>query len=388
MARPVVSPISEQMYEGLYPLAFEDEAHNWALLHFCEAFIGSLQDVEDVARDDLNVGAFGAPGWSGVLDVDRAPYEGLPWLGQFVGLTTPARMIGETEAAHDARLRGYIRATGGFNRGTPASIIGAVQQFLTGSKSVMLTERDSSAYHFDIRSRLGQTPVEDWPATNLITNGGFETNVTGYSVTAATLARSTAQQRFDAASALYTITTGGADSFFSPTVTISGSTAGRKYASSVWVYASGTTVGKTIRLGFRETGGAAALNEVITSTVLVNGWQRLITLKTIIQNDRTGLLFWVSLDSSVTGQTLYFDGAQIEENALATPYIETNGSTASRISGMGNIRKAIDAQKPAGLQYLYTAIPDWTYDDLDARAATYNALEALYSTYDQMEVHP
>ena len=145
MSRPIVSDIAEQMYEGLGPLTFDDHLNNYALLHFCEASIGSLQQVEDIVRDDQTIDA---PGWSIVLDVDRAPYAGLPWLGQFVGVTTPERLVGESQASHDARTRDYIRATGGFNRGTPASIIGAVQQYLVGNKEVILTERDSSSIPF------------------------------------------------------------------------------------------------------------------------------------------------------------------------------------------------------------------------------------------------
>jgi Phage tail protein (Tail_P2_I) len=157
MARPTVSNIAEEMYEGLEPLAYADNLNQWSLLHFCEAFIGKLQQVEDIVRDDQTIDA---PGWSIVLDVDRAPYVGLPWLGQFVGVTTPEPMVGETQAQHDARTRAYIRATGGFNRGTPAAVVGAVQQYLTGTKSVFLIERDSSAYHFIVRVRTSQATVD------------------------------------------------------------------------------------------------------------------------------------------------------------------------------------------------------------------------------------
>lgn len=159
MARPVVSAIADSMYdEGLLPLAYADELNLWALLHFCEAYIGSLQLVETLVRDTDD-----GPGWSMVLDVDRAPYFGLPWLGQFVGVTTPEQMTGETEAAHDARVRAYIASTGGFNRGTLAAVIGAVQQYLTGSKEVIITERDTSPYHFDVRSREGETLIGNVP---------------------------------------------------------------------------------------------------------------------------------------------------------------------------------------------------------------------------------
>jgi hypothetical protein len=158
MARPIVSNIAERLYEVLTPLAYDDEANNWPLLNYSEASISTLQFVEDLIRDTDD-----GPGWSSVLDVDRAPYVGLPWLGQFVGLTTPAKLPGETDAAHAIRLRAYIAATGGFKRGTPASIVGAVQQYLSGSKEVILKERDTSPYHFEVHSRESETLIGNVP---------------------------------------------------------------------------------------------------------------------------------------------------------------------------------------------------------------------------------
>ena len=162
MARPIVTNSAEDLYEGVLPLAHEDESNNWALLHFCEAFIGGLQPVEDIVRDDV---VNDAPGWSIIVDVDRAPYVGLPWLGQFVGVTTPDKLMTEDESEHDARSRDYIRNTGGFDRGTLASIIGATQQNLTGSKTVILFERyQGSAYKLRVVTFTEETPS---PATTL-----------------------------------------------------------------------------------------------------------------------------------------------------------------------------------------------------------------------------
>lgn len=143
MARPVVSETAEALYDALGPWARADgENTQWALLHFCEATAGKmLQPLNDIVMD----GDDGEPGWSIIMDADRAPINWLPWLGQLVGV----RMIpGLTEDA--MRLR--VKSTGGFQRGTPGAIRAAARQFLIGpdgtpdSATVDLIERHGSAY--------------------------------------------------------------------------------------------------------------------------------------------------------------------------------------------------------------------------------------------------
>lgn len=124
----------------------DGELTQWALLHFCEATAGKmLQPLLDIVDDGDN----GEPGWSIILDADRAPVEWLPWLAQFVGV----RMIpGLTESA--MRLR--VKNTDGFKRGTPNAIRAAARQFLIGpdgthdSAFVGLTERHGSAYRLTV----------------------------------------------------------------------------------------------------------------------------------------------------------------------------------------------------------------------------------------------
>ena len=380
MSRPTVSPIAEQMYEGLGPLTFDDERNNYALLHFCQAFIGSLQNVETVVRYDE---AANAPGWSMVMDVDRAPYVGLPWLGQLVGVTTPEKMVGETQAQHDARTRAYIRDTGGFDRGTPAAIVGAVQQYLTPPKQVILIERDSSPYHFQVRVREGQTPTEEWPTTNLVANGGLETDMTSWSGT--NIVRSTVKALYGSAS-LRLITAGGVNDSAQTFIT-SGFAVGDVLSFSCWVNPD-TTV--TMNMQINQNNNVPTLLDFSEGPAVVcpaNVWTRLTHTRAVIAGV-TSVYMYITTFNIQPITTMYLDGAQIEKHSKATPYVETNGAIASRPAGSVNMRKAIDAQKPAGLQYEFFVTPDWVYDDLDARAATYNALDALYSSYDQMEGAP
>lgn len=139
MARPPVTDTTEEVYEALGPWArADDEPTQWALLHFVEAVARPLDDLNALVRD-----TDAGPGWSPVVDVDRAPGTFLPWLAQFVGVTVPAGFTAE-----QARVR--IAEAAGWHRGSPSAIRGAARQFLSGTGRVELTERDGHPYRLRI----------------------------------------------------------------------------------------------------------------------------------------------------------------------------------------------------------------------------------------------
>lgn len=125
------------------------EAGGWPLLIFCEAIAGRLQPLETLIRDTDD-----GPGWSIVLDVDRAPADWLPWLGQFVGVTIPP---GSTEE----QQRTLIRTLPGTIRGTARAIESAASQYLTGERRVYLIERHGSAYRLTVSMLDTEAPVAD-----------------------------------------------------------------------------------------------------------------------------------------------------------------------------------------------------------------------------------
>jgi hypothetical protein len=392
MPRPVVSDIAERMYAGLQPLAYDDHLYDYALLHYCETFIGQLQLVEDLVRDDPVIDA---PGWSILLDIDRCPYLALPWLGQFVGVTTPEKLATETYAAHEARIREYIRATGGFNRGTVSSIIAAVQQFIGGTKEVILIERDSSPYHFQIKSRYSQTPTEEWPATNLVlATKSFEGGVTtGWAVDQSGVSGiefGTIQWKYPGSDGSYvaylngTLGSGGwfgignsSTSYWAPvTQTLT-------YTASCYVQSFTSNLPRSVvmRLGFYD------VSNVLVGSLSYGDPEWLASPGSVARPTATFEAPVGAVKCSMliyTGDAGYcsigFDAIQLEQNSEATPYID-----GSRVAGATNVRKAIDAVKPAGLQYEYFVIPDFTYDDLNALYSTYNALDASAPTYDDLE---
>jgi len=178
MAAPTLTPVGERLYEALAPLAFADAEHGWALAIYCAASARMLDEVAALSRDTDD----GRPGWTDVLDPDRAPEGWLPWLGAFVGVDIPDWL---DEGAK--RLR--VRETAGFRRGSPEAIRGAARQLLTGQRRVYLTERHGSPYRYSVSTFASETPdaeaveralVEQKPAGLVmayfvITGGDFDT---------------------------------------------------------------------------------------------------------------------------------------------------------------------------------------------------------------------
>ena len=123
LGSPDGRPVAEEMYAALGPITSEDPALGWPLLRFINAMAIRPQATDDLVRDSDE-----GPGWSGVVDLDRAPVNALPWLAQFVGVELLPGLDDESQ-----RLR--IRETAGFRRGTRAAIEGAARQFLTGSRT-------------------------------------------------------------------------------------------------------------------------------------------------------------------------------------------------------------------------------------------------------------
>ena len=116
---------------------------------------------------------------------------------------------------------------------------------------------------------------------------------------------------------------------------LSGATAGVQYTYSKWVKAGAGANGKTVRLVIREIGGAVATGTTaIQLFTLTTAWQRLILTGTIVQNDRTGVRGGFVTGNSgtpvTTGDVVLIDDAQFEPGSVATPYIHTDGATASR----------------------------------------------------------
>lgn len=154
-------------------------------------------------------------------------------------------------------------------------------------------------------------------ATNLVTNGGLETNTTGWTAVGSTLTRDTGEFKFGVASGKIVTDNAAANEGgyhdFTATAAV--------YTISCWVKgASGT-----VRVGVKDGAGANAQNG---ATITLDGtWQKATLITTALT-----VATWRAYVETTAQQsiTYYYDGMQAELRGFATPYVETNGGTASR----------------------------------------------------------
>lgn len=148
MSLPALEPAADELYAAVEPLQYAEAQYDYPLAKLCQAAGLMVDPVDSLVRDTA-----AGPGWSVLLDVNRAPLAGLPWLAQFVGVTIP-------DGLDQLSQRQLIQQTGGFRRGSPGALVGAAQQHLTGNRSVFLYERDTSPYHLTVVTYTSETPDE------------------------------------------------------------------------------------------------------------------------------------------------------------------------------------------------------------------------------------
>lgn len=154
MARPATNPFAEAVYARLAPVATEDETLNWPLLKFIVALSQMFAKVEAIVR-----AGDGRVPYSPLLDVTVCPPFALPFLAQFAGVKLRALNTGETLDDWAVYARDAIVRRSGRNRGRPDAILSAVEQTLTGTKSVRLLERaGGDAYALTIITKPAETP--------------------------------------------------------------------------------------------------------------------------------------------------------------------------------------------------------------------------------------
>jgi hypothetical protein len=172
----------------------------------------------------------------------------------------------------------------------------------------------------------------------LVPNGGFESNLTlsigswQPSNAGATTSRVTTVSKFGTASAKV-VTDGSAG--FSGLDGCIAATAGSTYTYSAWVYSPVATSTPMWLQVYRKTGatcGGSVVGNTNTAFTLTQGWQRVT--HTFTAEASTGVVETeVETNGTQPATTFYVDGVQLEQKTIATPYVETNGGTASRSGG-------------------------------------------------------
>lgn len=147
MDQPEVCQTALELYESLGALTGGDEDNDWHLLLFCDALCSVLVErIDEIAADHDD-----RPGWQIVFDPSDCPAFALPYLAQFVGVQF-------APALTEDQQRTAIKVPEGWQRGTVAAMLSAIQRQLTGAQTVIFREREPDAYGLAVRTLTSETP--------------------------------------------------------------------------------------------------------------------------------------------------------------------------------------------------------------------------------------
>lgn len=132
---PEASAAALELYEALEPTFTDgDEGREWVTLKMCIALVaGNVDRLHIYVSDQPD----GTPGWGIIFDPDTCPAEALPYLAQFGGTVLRPDM-------DEAAIRAAIKHPQSFRRGTLPYAIEVLKRRLTGTKTVIVTERYTS----------------------------------------------------------------------------------------------------------------------------------------------------------------------------------------------------------------------------------------------------
>lgn len=125
-------------------------------------YLSSQASIFELVEEYASDGDNGEIGYSLLVDGNRVPDEAVPWLAQFVGVRL-------TTGLSVADQRSQLLGLGNLKRGTIAALQAAPVPYLTGSQSVVVHERDTSAYHFEVVTLGSETPDSDLVLAALLT---------------------------------------------------------------------------------------------------------------------------------------------------------------------------------------------------------------------------
>lgn len=149
--------LADLLFESLGTFAERDETG--ALRAYCEAQMEPIEWLYALAGEDEGAS------WQTLFDADRCPAHALPYLAQFRGVEVDASFLALTEA----EKREAIKRPAGFRRGAKDPLAAAVTPYLTGSKRLIVREREPDATTVYVRTLASETPNPAFIA-NLLRN--------------------------------------------------------------------------------------------------------------------------------------------------------------------------------------------------------------------------
>lgn len=138
---------ANMLMDLLQPMFWNDpQMANSLTIYLSSMGVELFQEVDDWASDT----DAGDPGYSFLLDINRIPANGLPWLAQFVGAQI-------SQGASSTVQIQQILGLGAWKRGTVAALQAAPLPYLTGTQTVVVKERDTDPYHLEVYTLASET---------------------------------------------------------------------------------------------------------------------------------------------------------------------------------------------------------------------------------------
>lgn len=170
MARPTVGTLTEEVNSQVQPVTHEEDERDYPQLTYLEAILARAQEIADLARDSDD-----GPGWSSIVDPDRAPAKWLPWTAQIVGAVIPPPGSPEFSGLTEEAQRLRVKSGDGQRRGSVGAMRTAARQRLIGPSggpedaTVYFFERHGGdAYDLTIGTLDSETPDPDLVEADLI----------------------------------------------------------------------------------------------------------------------------------------------------------------------------------------------------------------------------
>ena len=138
---------TESLLDLLAPMLYADASEGNALTTYLSGLSLNFEVIEEWARDTDD----GKIGYSVLVDASRVPDDAIPWLAQFVGIQI-------TQGLTPDQQRAQLVGLGNWKRGTVTALQAAAIPYLTGSQTVIVKERDTSPYHFEVMTLASETP--------------------------------------------------------------------------------------------------------------------------------------------------------------------------------------------------------------------------------------
>lgn len=236
------------------------------------------------------------------------------------------QLVAEVPTLDQNVSRVWVVETDRFERGR-GKLVGSPQAFtVTGTVITDNLRSQTTPQHFDGRSP--ESSVGVWlGTTNLVVNGSFETDTTGWSAeTGVTIARDTTVARHGVAS--LKVTTNGSTTFQGTRSGFMPVTAGQPYTVSFWARGSGSI---EARVSWFDS-NMVYLTDTSTQPTqfaLSATWQRIV-FRTTAPSNAAYARIRITTGNTAQAITFWIDAVQFEQSPFATPYVHTDGATASR----------------------------------------------------------